>query len=336
MKRIGPILLLVLLLLVPFRSHENPLIPTAISELIVTGPTNWVLELESWEPDTLDDWIFATTSDTVGFKPGIILGGRLVLITPYQLERPVSLNVNAESIFLDGGDWSSQSFLSYGPTGTEDIAAPRAGQSICSSGLVAEYYLDSTPTIGQPNDTINATGYIQGTVTTTGGDPVRDVEIYTSWTGPAALTDSLGHFMLHDIAKRVRLEPQRPGYGGTLFVDVQIWPDSTTSLTIIMDPIGSVDAPPEGLPFSGWALSPNYPNPFNPTTTIHYRIPREELVVLDILSVTGELVTNLVSEVRREGQHVLQFDARQLPSGVYFCRMQAGPFLETRKMLLIR
>ena len=89
-------------------------------------------------------------------------------------------------------------------------------------------------------------------------------------------------------------------------------------------------------------LSPNFPNPFNPTTTIRYALPTAAKVSLIVYTVRGEKVATLAEEVRREaGYHAVVWDGRNdagaaVASGVYFVRMQAGFFMQARKMVLIK
>ncbi|MDD8016918.1 MAG: glycoside hydrolase family 3 N-terminal domain-containing protein [Bacteroidota bacterium] len=83
-------------------------------------------------------------------------------------------------------------------------------------------------------------------------------------------------------------------------------------------------------------LSQNYPNPFNPTTTIEYQIPKQSFVTLKIFDLLGREVATLVNEKKLTGNYFVQFNGRQLPSGVYFYRIQAGNFVETKKMLVVK
>ncbi len=84
------------------------------------------------------------------------------------------------------------------------------------------------------------------------------------------------------------------------------------------------------------ALSQNYPNPFNPSTTIRFSIPKSAEVNLRIFNLLGEEVATLVSGHRDAGTHTVQWDATGQPSGVFFCRLRAGEFVETRKLVLLR
>jgi hypothetical protein len=79
-----------------------------------------------------------------------------------------------------------------------------------------------------------------------------------------------------------------------------------------------------------------YPNPFNPSTTISFALPEAEVVRIAVFDVAGRWIQTLVNEKRGAGKHTVSFDARDLPSGVYFARMESGPFTMTKKMLLIK
>ena len=83
-------------------------------------------------------------------------------------------------------------------------------------------------------------------------------------------------------------------------------------------------------------LHQNYPNPFNPKTTITFGLPERTRVSLTIYNTLGELVGELAGGDREAGYHTVTFDAANLASGVYLYRLQAGSFVETRKLLVLR
>jgi len=85
-----------------------------------------------------------------------------------------------------------------------------------------------------------------------------------------------------------------------------------------------------------FALEQNYPNPFNPTTTIRFALPREAYVRLEVYDVTGAAVAVLVDSTQPAGVHDVRFEAHNLASGMYICRIRAGAFMESRKMMLVR
>jgi hypothetical protein len=85
-----------------------------------------------------------------------------------------------------------------------------------------------------------------------------------------------------------------------------------------------------------YILYQNYPNPFNPTTKIAYSIPIRSEVKLSVYNILGQEVMMLVNEQQEAGGHEAIFDASNLASGVYICRLQAGAFAATRKLVMVR
>jgi hypothetical protein len=85
-----------------------------------------------------------------------------------------------------------------------------------------------------------------------------------------------------------------------------------------------------------YALEQNYPNPFNPTTKIKFSIPKEVQVNLNIYNILGEKVKELKNEVMKPGNYEVNFKASSLASGVYFYRIKAGDFVQTKKMIFLK
>ena len=83
-------------------------------------------------------------------------------------------------------------------------------------------------------------------------------------------------------------------------------------------------------------LHQNYPNPFNPTTIIKFQISELSFVTLKVYDVLGSEIATLVNEEKSVGGYEVEFDATTLPSGIYFYRLQAGDFIETKKMVLMK
>ncbi len=98
--------------------------------------------------------------------------------------------------------------------------------------------------------------------------------------------------------------------------------------------ICDVETRPEG-PRS-WRLDQNYPNPFNPSTMICFSIPRAETVRLTVFDALGREVSRLLNERLQPGTHTVEWNARNAASGFYFCRLTAGAFSETKKLVLTR
>ncbi len=118
--------------------------------------------------------------------------------------------------------------------------------------------------------------------------------------------------------------------------------DSTTVSFVLAD-VGNniIETTPHA-----FKLNFNYPNPFNPSTKISYSIPKQSIVTLKVYDQLGNEVSTLVSETKAAGIYEFEFSAKggstsggdvsNLSSGVYFYRLQAGNFVETKKMILLR
>ena len=89
-------------------------------------------------------------------------------------------------------------------------------------------------------------------------------------------------------------------------------------------------------PPAEFALSQNYPNPFNPLTAIEFTLLRTGDASLIIYNLLGEEITRLVDGDMPAGNHRVIWDASSLASGIYFYRLQAGDFVQTRKMVLLK
>jgi endo-1,4-beta-xylanase len=87
---------------------------------------------------------------------------------------------------------------------------------------------------------------------------------------------------------------------------------------------------------SHFGLSQNYPNPFNPSTSFEFRVASSEFVSLKVVDMLGREVATLVNANRQPGTYTVRWDATAYPSGVYFYRLQAGTFVETKKMILAK
>ena len=111
-------------------------------------------------------------------------------------------------------------------------------------------------------------------------------------------------------------------------------PDDTLTLaneiTDVSDPRGAIDVP------GHFRLEQNYPNPFNSTTTIRYGLPVRSHVTLTVFNALGQQVATLVQGEQDLGYHEVKFDGSALASGVYVYTLQAGSFVQSRKLLLLR
>jgi len=100
--------------------------------------------------------------------------------------------------------------------------------------------------------------------------------------------------------------------------------------------IVSVEDNNDNYTISNFILEQNYPNPFNPITKIEYQLPEPGFVTLKVYDILGREVVKLVNEEKLAGTYEITLYAEQLPSGVYFYRLQAGDYVETKKMILLK
>jgi hypothetical protein len=103
---------------------------------------------------------------------------------------------------------------------------------------------------------------------------------------------------------------------------------------MLLDAVTSVKLP-DAVPLR-FELYNNYPNPFNPATTIDYSIPKTSLVTIKVFDILGREVKTLVNEEKTSGNYSIKFNESGLASGVYFYRLQSGDFVSTKKMLLLK
>jgi hypothetical protein len=147
----------------------------------------------------------------------------------------------------------------------------------------------------------------------------------------AFLVSEPGHYLTHDeftVDEEVWLEPDDVANGFDTIVEEAIaWIESLT--------VGTEEQISELSP-SKYHLSRNFPNPFNPITKIKYSIQQSSNVVIKVFDILGNKIETLVNEEKLAGSYEIEFNAAGLPSGVYFYRLHAGEFVETKKMVLLR
>ena len=138
---------------------------------------------------------------------------------------------------------------------------------------------------------------------------------------------------------------------GPVTVSITPIPVSSRSITVPVEvtdplygyriyvvPVGNlsfVEASRQLIPFD-FALNQNYPNPFNPATIISFSIPERQFVSLKVFDMLGKEVKNLVNGYYSAGRHAIRFDASNLTSGIYFYTLQAGDFVSSRKMVVVK
>lgn len=140
-----------------------------------------------------------------------------------------------------------------------------------------------------------------------GGGPISGVQIECNMTGVRDTEESRGRFA-EAFAEIIKSYTSTP-----------LFPTAVEDQTIASQQ---------------YRLMQNYPNPFNPTTSFVFRVSGFEFVSLKVLDVLGREIATLVNEQRQPGVYRVRWDASGFPSGVYFYRMHAGGFVDTKKMIL--
>jgi hypothetical protein len=119
----------------------------------------------------------------------------------------------------------------------------------------------------------------------------------------------------------------------SIFHNVDYYPNTGWIVMNVLPSIVSIEG--GKLPLF-YELSQNYPNPFNPITTIRYQSPEMSFVVITIYDILGNMVEKLVSEEKIAGSYEIEFDGSGLTSGIYYYRITAGNFSQTKKMILLK
>jgi len=105
---------------------------------------------------------------------------------------------------------------------------------------------------------------------------------------------------------------------------------------IMYDSIYVTSVKQKSLQISDFYLSNAYPNPFNPRTRIQFSVPNSDEVIIKVYNLLGEELNTLINEYKQAGTYEVEFNANNLPSGIYYYRMISGSYSESKKMILLR
>ncbi len=126
---------------------------------------------------------------------------------------------------------------------------------------------------------------------------------------------------------------------GTYYVYTTLTDDSGAydqdTITVHVDIPASVQKIAKGIP-NKFDILPNYPNPFNPTTTIRYQLPKASFVEISLFNMRGQHIATLVEKFQQAGYYQIQLNSGHMASGVYFYKIKAGRFVKVRKMTLLK
>lgn len=219
--------------------------------------------------------------------------------------------------------------LPYDPDGTvSDIGAFHYNRQPSTFGLISPQWGDTCWTLDtvlvwqsavdpEPSDSVSYEVWL---------DTLSDLS--TAWEAASGLSDTV--FYLTQLADHY-------AYYWTVHASDLNTPGTWANDTLMFYTYSDLAVSSESvlLP-KEFALHQNYPNPFNPTTTVRYDVKQSGQVRLTIYSLLGQEVTRLVDGRHLAGSYAVSWDAADLPSGIYLCRMEAPDFVQTRKLVLLK
>jgi len=293
--------------------------------------------------DTNDDSLYVF--DAAGMlKPGFPVG-----ITYARLSSPALGDIDGDGDLeiVVGGQDGTETLCAFHHDGStvENFPVllnhPGNSGNVNSSPVICDIDGDTTTVeiIVKTNDYIFAIH--QDTTTVTGFPYFINDENQTGTYSPSPLVDDFDddgdvEYAFASIAGKIHffdmaeLYNKNFGFWNSYKHDMQ-----NSSAAIPIELFTDINENYNSLP-EHFSLFQNYPNPFNPSTVIRWQLPVRNHVLLIVYDVLGNEITTLVNEEKQAGDFEVEFDANKLPSGVYYYRLIAGNFVQTRKMLLLK
>jgi hypothetical protein len=175
---------------------------------------------------------------------------------------------------------------------------------------------------------------------TVAGTTHYNMQYRLRFTGPLGEITEGGGLGVQNPFRSRFIQPLAPNsFPTTYSAPVDVWDTDGAPLPGEYPPYGptnSVDQDPDLGIANTFSLAQNYPNPFNPATTIRYAIPSRTHVTLNVYNVLGQVVATLVNEIQEQGNYIARFEPKQLASGIYFYKLEAGDFTTSKKMILMK
>ncbi len=336
---------IIFLLINIFTVSANPVEPKYFSE-IQFRESGWIIEFFGSGLYPQPDSIYITSkSDTAYLKPGCLIPYDYCLLTNDSLMSNLEIDPMNDTISL------YLNIYDYGFPDDQMILGTITFDSSQSLSRKLEYgipgtdfwYIDSSPTLGFENDTENAMGVINFQILDNTGIPIPDVGLYrgirfdgSTWGDSIFIyTDSLGVLVYNAYARNNYFIFIKDGYinTDTLFF---VAPDSIYNITLIMIPeVQGIEISSRQLA-SRYYLSPAYPNPFNSSTNFHYTLPEDGFVILSVFSLTGNLVAELFKGYHYAGNYRVNWNADDIPSGIYLINLTSNRSSLQRKCALLK
>jgi hypothetical protein len=169
-----------------------------------------------------------------------------------------------------------------------------------------------------------------------GFEPIENVHVQAIGTEIEDYTGYDGIYILEGLgAGNYDISFSHPVYRDTIILSAPSMPGHTTALDIVMSIETDTDGEDTPIP-DDYVLFQNYPNPFNATTSIKYNLPVASYVTIEVYDLLGRKVETLVKSEQPAGYHQVTWNADDASSGMYFYRIQAEEYAETRKMVLLK
>ena len=312
----------------------NPMMPQILSELTFDH-MGWRLELTPL--GSLRGCGLSASSDTAWFRPDMP-SEQYMVVTSEDLLQPLHIEPAGDTLLFWNPLWWPEmplDELAFGDVGGSFVAAPHPGYSISLHQEPEFFYLDASPTLGAPNDTLNAMGNIHGIVTDSLGSAMEGVRVvydHDMLGNPIFATSAeTGEFLIHSYARLQYMSFQIDGCP-TEVTYVQIWPDTTVEVSIALDCEMGAE-PCEG---PSYHLLATQPNPFAGGTSFLYALPTPADVRVAVYDARGALVKVLFEGRQSAGRHTVTWDASGIPSGTYFCRLTTARATLTTRCVLAR
>jgi hypothetical protein len=214
--------------------------------------------------------------------------------------------------------------------------APSSPDTVRLLGFCATYGLKISPAaidfglvlVGKSKDTTI-------TFNNTGNDTLRLVSIGSTIQSVTAMPTALNILPNVSLTDAIRFTPASVGPVSGALIITSNGPTSPDTIKITGSGVtATTGIAREGIPIE-FGLQQNYPNPFNPSTAIRFELPKSANVTLKVFNALGQQVALLVNEQKEPGYYEATWNAN-VPSGIYFYRLQAGEYMETKKMVVLK
>ncbi len=325
--------------------YSNPVAIHNINELLIDhqDSTNWKLEIT-----VIDTGKYYLTSltDTAYFKDSISVNyNEYIIITQDSLSSPFSINSLGDHITLYRSSDNRIDELIFGNVANSETPAPRPNQSISLIyvGYHHKFYFDNSPTLGNANDTLDASGFVNVYVTNQFGNSVENATVKYGiiWNHPGGVpntdtTDSNGYFKFKDVSLLTKITVSKSDYESadtTILIEI----DSTININLSITDTSSQSIDERFIAIAEeYDLNQNFPNPFNASTSFTFSIPKREYIEIAIFDVKGNKIQELFSGIHESGTYKIEWNSKFLSSGTYFYQLKTNNIIQSKKCVILK